>query len=278
MSAPTRRGLVAGAARRLAEAGVPDPVREARLLMRFAAGLDGAGLAARLGEASDAAEAARFGVAVAARAARRPLAQITGRREFRGRSFRVTPDVLDPRPETETLVALALEAPVARVLDLGTGTGCLLLTLLAERPGATGLGTDVDAAALAVAAGNAAALRLAGRAAFRRADWLDGIDGRFDLVVSNPPYIAEAEMAGLAPELTHEPRAALTPGGDGLGAYRRIAAGLAAVLAPGGRAILEIGPTQAAAVAAILAGAGLACEPPCPDLDGRPRAIRARLR
>jgi release factor glutamine methyltransferase len=221
--------------------------------------------------------AARFDAAVAARAVRQPVAQITGRRQFWGRAFEVTRDVLDPRPETETLVAAALEEAFARVLDLGTGTGCLLLSLLAERPAATGLGVDLSPAALDVARRNATALGLSGRAAFREGDWTAGLCGRFDLIVSNPPYIAAAEMAGLAPEVRDwEPHLALSPGGDGLDAYRRIAAGVGALLAPSGRLILEMGPTQADAVAALMADAGLVPEAPRHDMDGRARALIAR--
>ena len=155
------------------------------------------------------------------RARARPVAQIIGRRAFWGREFAVTGAVLDPRPETETLIALALAGPApARILDLGTGSGAILVTLLAEWPGAQGVGTDIDAAALAVAAENAARHGVAARAAFRRADWTQGIVGRFDLVVSNPPYIPAAEVEGLAPDVRDwEPRHALTAGPTGLEAY-----------------------------------------------------------
>jgi release factor glutamine methyltransferase len=273
----TRAALLRGAAARLAEAGVPEPGRDARRLLRWASGLAPADFATALGEPPGPAEAERFRAAVEARAARRPVSQITGLRRFWGREFRVTPEVLDPRPETEALVAAALEEPFSRVLDLGTGSGCILLTLLAERQEATGLGTDAGAAALAVARENAERLGLGARAEFREADWLDGVAGRFDLVVSNPPYVAEAEMAALAPEVRlHEPRAALTPGGDGLDAYRRIAAGLPRVLAPGARVLLETGPAQGPAVARLLARAGLLPGPIRADLDGRPRVVTAR--
>lgn len=270
--------LIREAAARLAAAGVTEPGRDARLLARWASEHDAAGLAVAAGEPAEPAAAARFAVAVGRRAARVPLAQITGRRLFWGRPFRVTPAVLDPRPETETLIAAALSAPFRRVLDLGTGTGCLLLTLLAERAEATGVGTDRSPAALAVAAENAAALGLGDRARLVVADWLatpETLGGPFDLVVANPPYLADTEIAGLAPELGHEPLDALTPGGDGLGAYRAIAAGLAAVLADDGRALLEIGPTQAEAVAGILSAEGLAPGAPIHDFDGRPRVMPA---
>jgi release factor glutamine methyltransferase len=255
---------------------VPDAGRDARLLCRWAAGLSGAALSAALGETPTGAECDRFAQAVAARVARVPLSHITGGRAFWGRTFRVSAAVLDPRPETETLIAEALRRPAQRVLDLGTGSGCILLTLLAEWPGATGLGTDISDAALAVARENAVALGVAERASFLRADWFAGAPEGFDLIVSNPPYIAAAEMADLAPEVRlHEPAMALTPGGDGLDAYRLIAAGVGAHLAPGGRLLLEIGPTQGAAVAALLTAAGLEVAPPLRDIDGRQRVLAA---
>jgi release factor glutamine methyltransferase len=173
------------------------------------------------------------------------------------------------------LVAAALEEPFARVLDLGVGSGAILLSLLADRPGASGVGVDVSTAALAVAQANAERLRVP--AVLALSDWWAAVSGTYDLIVSNPPYIAEDEMAGLAPEVRDwEPRLALTPGGDGLGAYRAIAAGLRRHLSPGGRAIVEIGPAQGAAVAALFQATGLAGVAVRPDLDGRDRLVLAR--
>lgn len=270
------RDALPAAAARLAAAGVETPGRDARLLLAAATGLPPDRLSLNPDLALDVAAAARLEALVAARAARRPMAQILGWRDFWRHRFRVTPDVLDPRPETETLVAEALRAPFARVLDLGTGSGAILLSLLAERPQATGLGTDISEPALDVARANAAALGLTGRAAFRRADWFAGVEGRYDLIVSNPPYIAESEIDGLAPEVRDwEPRGALTPGGDGLAAYRAIAAGASAHLAQGGRLVVEIGVGQGAAVAAILGAAGLGPVRVLPDLDGRDRVVAA---
>jgi release factor glutamine methyltransferase len=259
-------------------AGVPDPAREARLLLRWAAGLSGAALARAQDEPAGNDEARRFARAIRRRAGREPLSHITGERAFWGRAFSVGPEVLDPRPETETLVAEALHrGPVPRVLDLGTGSGCLLVTLLAEWPDAAGLGTDISPAALAIARRNAERHGVAARATFVEADWTEGLGGRFDLVVSNPPYIAEAELAALEPEVReHEPRIALTPGGDGLGAYRRIAAGVRGLMAPGALLAVEIGPTQSLAVAALMAEAGLSVTAIIPDLDQRPRLVLAR--
>jgi len=262
---------------RLTAAEIPDAPRDARRLLAFAMGIAPDRVSLHLPDALDPKQAAAFDAAIADRIARRPVSQITGTRQFFGRTFHVTADTLDPRPETEILVAAALERPFVKMLDLGTGTGCILLSCLAGMPFATGTGTDQSAAALAVAAGNAEALGLAKRARFRQADWLSGISGKFDLILSNPPYIAEDEMAGLSPEVRDwEPRAALTPGGDGLDAYRAIAAGAGARLMPGGRLGLEIGPTQAAAVTALLTAAGFESVEVRPDLDGRDRVILAR--
>ncbi len=220
-----------------------------------------------------------FEVAVAKRVQRQPVSQIIGRRAFWRHEFTVTPDVLDPRPETETLVEAALAEPFSRVLDLGTGSGCILISLLAERPGATGVGTDVSERAVLVAGENAARIGVADRLILPLSDWYDDIGGRFDLIVSNPPYIAADEMAGLAPEVRDwEPRGALTDEGDGLAAYRAIAAGAANHLTPGGRLLVEIGPTQAASVTAIFRRSGFLDIGVQSDLDGRDRVVSARNR
>lgn len=261
---------------RLRQAGVEDAARDARVLLGHALGIAPNRLTLHMADPLAPEAAARFEMAIAARAARQPVSQITGQRLFWGRPFRVTRDVLDPRPETETLIAAALAAPFARVLDLGTGSGCILLTLLAERPAATGLGIDLSDAALAVARDTAAALGVGPRATFRTSDWFAAITGRYDLIVSNPPYIAEAEMPALAPEVRDwEPALALTPGGDGLAAYRVIAAGAGAHLAPGGRLMVEIGPTQGRTVAALFRAAGLQEVAVHPDLDGRDSVVAA---
>lgn len=263
--------------RELASAGVPEPAVDARRLLAHALGVAPERLTLLLPEPMPLAAGAAYDAALTRRTARQPVAQITGERLFWGRAFRVTPDTLDPRPETETLVAAALEAPFRRVLDLGTGTGAILLTLLAERPGTDGVGIDLSAAALEVARQNAARLGLAAR--FRQADWFAGLEGEgpFDLIVSNPPYLAAAEMAGLAPEVRlWEPASALTDGGDGLGAYRAITAGARAHLAPAGRLLVEIGPTQGAAVAALFREAGLGPVELRRDLDGRDRVVIGR--
>jgi release factor glutamine methyltransferase len=273
----TVQAAVAQGAARLAAAGVPDAGRDARWLMAHALGLDPGRLVLLAGDPLSPDVAARFEAMLSARAARQPVAQITGTRAFWGRLFTVTPDVLDPRPETETLVALALAEPFARVLDLGTGSGCIVVTLLAERPVARGLGADISTAALAVAGANAARHGVADRLILTPSDWFADLGGIYDLIVANPPYIAAGEMAGLDPDVRDwEPRQALTDGADGLTAYRIIAAQAPAHLSPGGRLIVEIGAAQGAAVAALFTAAGLEEVTVHPDLSGRDRVVSAR--
>ncbi|MGD9919190.1 MAG: peptide chain release factor N(5)-glutamine methyltransferase [Paenirhodobacter sp.] len=262
--------------RRLSAAGIEGAATDARRLMAHALGVAPERLMLALQDAITPDQQAVFDAALTAREARQPVAQITGLRRFWGQEFRVTRDTLDPRPETEILVEAALEKPFVKLIDLGTGTGCILLSLLKSMPFATGLGTDQSEAALTVAAENAARLGLEKRARFQRADWFAGVTGRFDLIVSNPPYIAESEMAGLAPEVRDwEPHAALTPGGDGLDAYRALARGAFTHLMPGGRVLFEIGPTQGAAVSDLLSAQGFSEVAIRRDLDGRDRVVGA---
>ncbi len=261
---------------RLVAAGIPDAPRDARALLAHATGIAPDRLTLHLADPLPDAALRMFDAAITRRAAREPVSHITGQRLFWGRSFRVTPATLDPRPETEILVQKALAEPFDRILDLGTGTGCILISCLADWATASGIGTDIHAPTLAVAAANAQTHGLAGRAEFLPSDWFADVPGTFDLIVSNPPYIADAEMSALSPEVAHEPRRALTPGGDGLAAYRAIAAGAPAHLAPGGRLLVEIGPTQASAVIALFAEQGLTDLHVLPDLDGRDRVVAAR--
>lgn len=187
----------------------------------------------------------------------------------------MTGDVLDPRPETEILVARALDGPMpARILDLGTGSGAILVSLLAEWPRAHGLGTDLSEPALAVATRNAVRHGVADRAAFCRADWGAGIEGGFDLVLSNPPYIPAAEVETLSRDVRDwEPRQALTPGPTGLEAYARIAADLRRLLAPGGRALFELGVGQGRDAAALFRAKGFERIAFHGDFDGRERVL-----
>jgi release factor glutamine methyltransferase len=222
-----------------------------------------------------------FGALVARRLAHEPVAQILGRKDFYGREFRVTRDVLIPRADSETTVAAALGAcpPNARILDCGIGSGALLLTLLTELPEAAGVGVDRSAAALAVAADNAARLGLSDRAEMRLGDWhepgwREGL-GPFDCVIANPPYVEED--ADLAPSVRdYEPAGALFAGPEGLDDYRALIPQLPALLAPGGSAVLEIGATQAGPVANLAANAGFGTELRR-DLGGRPRALILQL-
>ena len=262
---------------RLEAAGVEGAGRDARVLLAFALGVTPDRLTLHLPDEMAGAQAEAYEAALAAREARQPVAQITGRRLFWGQWFRVTRDTLDPRPDTEALVAEALAEPFLKVLDLGTGTGCILLSCLKGMPMARGVGVDISEAALAVAGDNSSDLGLRDRARFLHSDWFGAVRGAFDLIVANPPYIAADEMPGLAPEVRDwEPHLALTPGGDGLEPYRIIARGAPARMMPGARLMVEIGPTQGQAVSALFRAAGLEGIRILPDMDGRDRVVAAR--
>jgi len=266
------------AAAALGAAGIENAGGDVRILMAEALGVGRSRLLLMEGAPLPEAAGRRFAAFTEERLRRRPVSQIIGWREFYGRRFRVTSDVLDPRPETETLIAAALEAPFARVLDLGTGTGCILLTLLAERPQAAGIGVDISPGALEVAKSNRDDLSIGSRAEFIQSDWYRDVEGRFDLIVANPPYIGAGEIPALAPEVRDwEPRLALVPetGEDPLLAYRRIAAGARAHLLPGGRLMVETGAGQAAEVLQLFRQAGLGQGRIVEDLDGRGRVVCA---
>lgn len=227
-------------------------------------------------------KAAHFAALLARRIAHEPFAYLTGRVGFWTLDLEVSPATLIPRADSETLVEAALEAcpdkgAALHVLDLGTGTGALLLAVLSELPAANGVGVDLKPEAAALAARNAARLGLSGRAGFVAGDWAAALAGRFDLILCNPPYIETAVIAGLMPEVArHEPASALDGGADGLSAYRRIIADLPRLLAPGGVAVLELGVGQQAAVAALAKVAGLTPEACRADLGGVPRALVLR--
>ncbi|QUJ77972.1 peptide chain release factor N(5)-glutamine methyltransferase [Sulfitobacter albidus] len=268
---------MAQAAARLRAAGVPDPARDARLLLAHAASVDAARVTLIAPEEIAPEIEERFEQLVALRAVRVPVSQLVGERAFYGRGFKVSRDVLDPRPETETLIEAALAAPFDRVLDLGIGSGCILVSLLAERTGAQGVGVDLSEAACLQASANAVLHGVADRADIRQSDWFGAVEGRFDLIVSNPPYLARAEMADVAPELAlHEPAMALTDGADGLSVYRLIAARAQGYLSAGGRVLVEIGHLQGPDVRAIFAAEGWADIAVLPDLDGRDRVVQAQ--
>lgn len=269
---------------RLKQAGIESPELDARLLVQAAAGCDEIEMIREPGKMLSAADVGRLAVYEARRLAHEPVSRILRRREFWGLTFAVTPATLDPRPDSETLIEAALDllpaASAPMILDLGTGTGCLLIALLHERPEAHGVGIDISTEALAVAARNAEALGVGQRAAFRQADFrqADGVGERFDFVISNPPYIAAAEIEGLAKEVRdHDPRLALDGGADGLDAYRAIAALLPHLLKPEGHAVIELGDGQADAVRKIFEHRGLDVPRIAPDIAGHSRALVARL-
>ena len=275
--------VLCAATRRLRAAGIEGARAEARLLLRHVTGLPAEVLVADRDRALEGEALARFEVLVARRAAREPMAYILGEREFWSLPLFVGPGVLVPRPETETLVEAALvafpdrRAPL-RILDLGAGSGCLLLALLREYPNASGVGVDRSAEALAHAARNARRHGLDGRALLVRGDWGRGLAGPFELIVANPPYVASGELTELAPEVArYEPRAALDGGADGLDAYRAILPDLPRLLAPAGVACLEIGAGQATALAALaeVGGFRVAVRP---DLAGIARCLVLRHR
>ena len=276
------RDLVAKAAARLAAAGIEDARSEAWLLLAATSGRDRAELMAGAVTTLTAAQEVRLEELVRRRRAREPIAYLLGEKEFWSLAFGVGPAVLIPRPETETVVEAVLAeigAPMAarRLLDLGTGSGCLLLALLSELPDATGLGVDQSADALAIARRNAERLGLGARASFRHGRWGEALRGAFDVIVSNPPYVAEHEWAGLQPEIRDfEPKAALVAGPDGLAAYRALAPDCARLLAPDGLCALEIGHRQGDAAAAILRPHNLQVTQRCRDLAGIERCLLFR--
>lgn len=255
----------------LKRAGVADFTFEARILIEDLAGD---------GDRIDEAAAARLSDALARRLAGEPLWRILGAREFWGLTFSLSPGTLEPRPDSETLIEATLSHLAARrhdrlrLLDLGTGTGCLLIATLREFPEATGLGIDLSSDAVATATGNAVSNGVGERAAFHQGNWTAGIDERFDLILSNPPYIGRAEIAGLDKNVReHDPLLALDGGPDGLDAYRALAAALPGHLKPGGLAILEIGAGQEEAVVALMRQAGLRHLDSRRDLGGHIRAL-----
>jgi len=271
----------------LTAAGIDNVRFEARLLLSHATGLTIEQLISRGPDAAPAAAAATLRELTARRVRREPMAYILGEREFWGLPFKVSPAVLIPRPDSETVIETVLDllpdrSRKMRILDLGLGSGCLLLTLLREYPQATGVGIDASEAALAVARGNAEALGVAPRARlssgdWRQAGWSDRLEGPFDLLVSNPPYIESAVVDGLMPEVAaHEPRLALDGGADGFAAYRIIAAEAPRLVVPGGWAVVEAGEGQAPDIAALFGAAGLTPKPARQDLGGIARVVPAQ--
>ena len=270
------------AAGQLTAAGIDTARLDARLLLGAVLGLEPQAVFSQPRLELSAAEQERFAALLARRRGREPMSHLLGRRGFWTIELKVTADTLDPRPDTETVIEAVLDGlpergRARRILDLGTGTGCILLALLSELGACTGLGVDKSPAALDVARANAHRLGLDGRAGFRLGDWGGGLEERFDIIVSNPPYIPDGEIDGLEPEVAvFEPRLALAGGPDGLDCYRVLAPQIGCLLAPGGVAALEVGQGQAGAVAALLAAVGLDLQEIRGDLGGVERCVVVR--
>jgi len=267
------------------QAELDSPELDARLLVGHALGLDHTGLTIDSVRSLGGDAAHALAALAARRLEREPVARILGVKEFWGLPLRLNDATLVPRPESETVIEAALAVidsagprnRALRIADLGTGSGALLIALLTELPNATGIGTDVNCDALAAARGNASRLGVAARAEFAVCDFGAALTGSFDLVVSNPPYIASADIDTLSPEVRHDPRPALDGGADGLDCYRTIAGQAPGLLKPNGDLVVELGIGQEPAVATLFRAAGLAPLPARPDLSGIPRALQARV-
>lgn len=282
MTGQTIQDLLTAAAARLTAAGIDQPWREARLLLAAGTGAGMSTIMAWPERMVIPEHAARFDSWLQRRLAHEPISRILGRREFWSLPFIVTPATLDPRPDSETLIEAVLaaypdrERPY-RIVDFGTGTGCLLLALLSEYPNARGFGVDRSEAAALVARDNAEALGFAARAEIGVGDWDSGLDGGFDIVISNPPYIPSRDLAGLMPAVRlYDPPGALDGGGDGLDPYRVLSRAAARLLVPGGGVFFEVGQGQAEDVERLLTAAGLRdCERRS-DLAGIARVVCAK--
>ena len=277
----TLGGLMAGAQARLAEAGIETAALDARLLATAAFGCSPSGLLGRPAQPVDPEAGRCFQALVARRLCREPMAYILGEREFWSLPLRVTRDTLVPRPDSETLVEAGLAwaanwLGAHRILDLGTGSGCLLLALLSELPGAWGVGIDLSEAALAVARSNAQRLGLAGRAAFIRGDWAAAVQGPFAIVTCNPPYIADSEWGEVQREVAFEPSSALRAGPDGAAAYRAVFPYLGRLLGDEGAGFVELGGVGADEALRQAARHGLDVVDVKPDMAGRPRCLVLR--
>lgn len=270
------RAVLDGARRQLADSGVDSAALDARLLLQHLTGLAHSDIIANPDLPVAHEQVRAFEHLLARRLRHEPVSRILGMREFYGRPFAVTGAVLDPRPDTETLIEAALRnlQPAARILDLGTGSGAIIVTLLAEAPQATGVAADLSPAALSVARCNAQRLSVLPRLELVESDWFSAIAGEFDMIVSNPPYIHSAGIAGLAPEVRNfDPHAALDGGTDGLDAFRAIAESASGFLLPGGHVLVEIGMGQEIAVSAIFTANGFLGLEHRRDLAGHVRCL-----
>ena len=287
---PTLGAVLQQATADLRRAGIDDAGNDARRLLTAVLGLSGAQLLSRPERRLSSEEVERLGGCLARRRNREPVSRILGEREFYGRNFAISPATLDPRPESETLIAAALDrvrlegwrAAPLRILDVGTGSGCLLLTLLCELPNAVGVGTDISEAALEIARDNARRLGVRHRVQWHARDALEGVGEHFAMLVSNPPYVRTGDIAGLEPEVRcFDPLLALDGGDDGLRFYRRLAARIHSVI-PDGWIVLEVGHDQADAVAGVLASgiAGIKSDAIGfnRDATGKRRCVAARTR
>lgn len=273
---------------RLSEAGITQSLLDARLLLMAATGLQMEDLLRWPETELGCDQAAAYEKLIARRMAREPVSRILGRREFWSLEFELSADTLDPRPDSETVIKAICDVIESRhlalrILDIGTGTGCLLLALLSEFPAANGIGIDISPGALRVAGRNAQRLGFDNRAQFRQCDitdtaWVKKLDPGFDIIISNPPYIPGGVIAKLTPEVSQfDPVIALDGGKDGLDFYHSITSSLRYLLNPGGYVALEVGEGQAGSVAQLLQQAGLVTLPPEIDINGIPRAVLARL-
>ena len=267
------------ATNRLRDAGIEGSATDARLLIAAAAGLSREEMFYDPNLKLSPDQKTRAETMIHRRADREPVSRILGRREFYGLSFEVTPVTLDPRPDSEVIVEAAIDYALCMggkltVLDIGTGTGCLLLSTLEALPEAIGTGTDIDPEAVAAACRNAHSLGCASRVKFQTSDWLSGVQGRFDIVLSNPPYIPSGDIANLAPEVSqYDPWSALDGGSDGLDAYRVLADRIPETLAPSGVALMEIGAGQADDVTGLFSTAGWHILENRADLAGHDRCL-----
>ena len=274
--------LIEAAAARLNAAGIAAPRHEARLILGLALDIPPAAVLGWPERVVDPKLAAAAEALIDRRVRGEPVSRLRGKREFWSLDFALSPDTLDPRPDSETLIAAALAdipdcAAALRVVDFGTGTGCLLLSLLSELPQATGIGIDISPGAVAVAQGNAAARGLAGRAEFRIGGWEARIDGPADVILANPPYIPSSEIGRLPSQVAFDPRCALDGGPDGLSAYRALGAVIRRLLRPAGKAYIEIGAGQGLQVARVFGEAGLMVTALRRDLAGIERCVVATL-
>lgn len=279
---PTIGSLLTTAQARLKSAGVDTPRLDAILLLAEASRWSEDLIRSRPDTPISAEKAAAFEAMVQRRLRREPVSKILGRREFWSLEFRTSPDVLDPRADSETLISAVLAAipdrnAALRIVDFGTGSGCLLLSLLHELPSATGVGIDVSPPALAVARENADRFALSARCLFRLGSWGKGIEGTFDILISNPPYIESGVVPGLEPEVAdYDPLLALDGGADGLDAYRALIPDMARLAAKGAFAALEVGLGQDVAVSRLLGESGFGEIAVMPDLGGIGRVVTGR--